>query len=79
MDTTSDALYDKSDNLIDVSAVKNNRNIQPPAPVDIIPSIPKDKILVEEQEISWMTAEKEREYEAKFQQWKVMLYENFPY
>ena len=79
MDTTSDDLYDKSDNLIDVSAVKNNRNIQPPAPVYIIPSIPKDKILVEEQEISWMTAEKEREYEAKFQQWKVMLYENFPY
>ena len=57
MDTTSDDLLDKSDNLIDVSAVKIKRNVQPPSPIDIIPSIPKDKILVEEQETSCMITE----------------------
>ena len=57
MDTTSDDLLDKSDNLIDVSAVKIKRNVQPPSPIDIIPSIPKDKILVEKQETSCMITE----------------------
>ena len=61
MYTTSDDLFDKSANINDASAVKNLRNFYHPSPVDIIPRIPRDKILVKGKEIPCMITEKERE------------------